>query len=204
MGKTRLLYLGLDPARFQAEGAELFHYPVIRTEPLTTWPLHARDFWRTATHLLLTSRSGARYFRRLCPTGWEGKEVFAVGPATADGEGARLAPVPTQEGMVELIQSAPTGSRFFWPCAETVRGELERALAAKGDLYCICPIYRTVCQRLDPVPDLERFDGIVFTSPSTVKGFCAIWGRLPPDKLWIPIGPVTKAALQKEATKPFY
>jgi uroporphyrinogen-III synthase len=46
------------------------------------------------------------------------------------------------------------------------------------------------------VPNLAAFDEIVFTSPSTIEAFLAIFGALPRDKILTPVGPVTEAALR--------
>ncbi len=62
--------------------------------------------------------------------------------------------------------------------------------------FVACDLYDTVTQKLEPVPDLKTIDEIVFTSPSTVRGFLEIFGHLPQDKRWHAIGPITARALR--------
>jgi uroporphyrinogen-III synthase len=56
-------------------------------------------------------------------------------------------------------------------------------------------LYDPIFQAPLPIPNLDEFDEIVFTSPSTVRAFLAIYGEIPKDKIIAPIGPITKMSL---------
>ena len=62
-------------------------------------------------------------------------------------------------------------------------------------LYQACDLYDTVAQALEPKPNLDEVEEIVFTSPSTVSAFLEIFGSLPKGKKLIAIGPVTEQVL---------
>jgi uroporphyrinogen-III synthase len=57
-------------------------------------------------------------------------------------------------------------------------------------------LYDTVTQKLEPKPDLNHVQEIVFTSPSTVLAFLEIFGALPKGKKLIAIGPITQQQLE--------
>jgi uroporphyrinogen-III synthase len=62
----------------------------------------------------------------------------------------------------------------------------------------VCDLYDTVPQKLEPIPDLNAIDEIVFTSPSTVRAFVEIFRHIPQDKTLTCLGPITQEELQKE------
>ena len=57
-------------------------------------------------------------------------------------------------------------------------------------------LYDTISQVIQPKPNLDHVDEIVFTSPSTVKAFIEIFGVLPRGKKCLAIGPITEQALR--------
>lgn len=174
------LYLGLRPK------AGTIHYPVIKTVPLEVQSVE--EF----THIIFTSQTTVEYWK------WplEGKVVIAIGEATA-----KMLPNPlialeaTQEGIIALLQTIPLqNARICYPKSKRARPLLAEYLQ-KFSSFTV-DLYDTVCQKPEPVPNLDAFDEIVFTSPSTVEGFIKIFGKLPKNKRLVPIGPVTKRALQ--------
>lgn len=187
-----ILYLGLDPSRYVHEGT-LVHYPIIRTIPVQELDAAAKQFLSTATHFLFTSRTAVQHWFKLSSIC---KESLAIGPATAAalqerGFSPQIAPVATQEGMVQMLHHLPT-ARFFWPRSSGARPFLANFLGPRVQCF---DLYKTVAHCTLPLPDLAQFDEIVFTSPSTVEAFIALFGALPRDKKLTPIGPVTRSAL---------
>jgi uroporphyrinogen-III synthase len=61
--------------------------------------------------------------------------------------------------------------------------------------YQACDLYDTLSQWIEPKPDLDQVNEVVFTSPSTVKAFLEIFGGLPKGIKCLAIGPVTQQAL---------
>ncbi len=191
-----ILYLGLDPSRYEADGP-LLHYPVIATKRL---PFLFPSDWPEATHLLFTSRSAVFHWEH-----FEGKEILAIGEATAQplrdrGLNPLVASDATQEGMVALLNRFDLrGTYLVWPRSSKSRNVLTDYLQALAPLTKFLPIdlYETCYQRFMPIPPLESITEIVFTSPSTVEGFLRIYGSLPKDKKLTPIGPITKRAIDR-------
>lgn len=198
-----ILYLGLDPSRYP-QSRKLLHYPVIRTEKIHSESfLQAKVLWPQFTHVIFTSKTAVSYWFEE-ETG-EGKIVIAVGKSTAEelekrGIDPLVAKRETQEGVIELLETLDLrGAYIFWPRSKRARPVLESYLSHMR--YCALDLYDTVLQKPEPVPDLREVDEIVFTSPSTVRGFLAIYGFLPKNKTLRAIGPVTRESM--DSLQPF-
>jgi len=90
---------------------------------------------------------------------------------------------------------------FFMPRSSSSRPIIVNFFQERQIRYQSCDLYDTVTQILEPRPDLDQIDEIVFTSPSTVRAFIEIFGTLPNGKRLIAIGPVTEEALKVEISK---
>jgi uroporphyrinogen-III synthase len=102
----------------------------------------------------------------------------------------------TAEGVVELLEKHDfSGAYFLWPHSLLSRPLLSDYLASRKIPCDACVFYETHTRRPASLPDLSLYDEIVFTSPSTVDAFVALYGALPTDKLLTPIGPVTAKRL---------
>ena len=189
-----ILYLGIDAP----EG--VFHYPVIRTEKIESPQLmQALTIQDRFTHLIFTSKNGVRHWHESGGT-FSGTAI-AIGNATAEklfqlGAAALIAPNATQEGVIALLETMPLENAFlFYPRSKLARPCLANYLHKRSVPACIFDLYDTVFQKIEPVPDLNLFDEIVFTSPSTVDGFLRIFEKLPRDKKLTAIGPITHQAI---------
>ena len=74
---------------------------------------------------------------------------------------------------------------------------LEQALKKQGALIVPCFAYRNLMPDDLPQLDLESFDEIMFSSPSTAKNFKQRYQRLPQGIKIKSIGSVTKKAVRK-------
>lgn len=210
MKEVKTLYLGLDPSRYSKDGL-LLHYPIIQTVPYSVAhpklaaALHRFDQF---SHLILTSRAAVKYLTEaLEEVGSSalqllGKQIFAVGKGTAlaienaGGSVTAIAHPESSEGIVALLdQFDLSQSSLFYAHSDRARKVIRDALQARGLNYCVAPLYTTVVQKIEPLPDLEQFNEIVFTSPSCVEAFLEVFGDFPKDKKLVPIGTVTKAYL---------
>lgn len=202
----RCLYLGLDPVRFPYSG-EVVHYPVIKIVPRALDDPEIQAAFSAlpdCTHLLFTSKSSVEiFFDHFAAKKWPHQQLVAIGRVTADfltQRGHRVdltAREETQEGLVEcLAPSQLKEAYFFLPRSSLSRAVLTKHFDAHHIRYKSCTLYDTHFQHLHPVPDLADFDTIVFTSPSTVKGFLNIYRTLPSDKELLAIGPITADALR--------
>lgn len=202
----RILYLGLDPQHYRRQvKGEVVHWPVIQIVPrpmsdpcvqetLLRFPLYS--------HLIVTSKSTIKilsnYLTQLKIKNWKNKITVAVGKVTAAAlleEGikpARIAQEETAEGLVaELDQLNLTNAHLFWPHSSQARSVIKDFLVAKQVKHTTCILYDPRPYLIDPLPCLEDFDAIVFTSPSTVDAFFQCFKMLPAHLELVPIGPIT-------------
>ena len=194
--KKKILYLGLDPSRYPEE---VTHYPIIRTIPRPFDEKVEANF-NSSTHLIFTSRSAVRILQkeRLC---FEGKIVIAVGKGTA----ALLERVDfvaqdeCAEGIVELLKQLDLReAHLFWPHSALSRPVIRNFLEGSVIRNTDCIVYDTLPNKVTPLPSLDEYDEIVFTSPSTVNAFLDLFGPLPKDKILTAIGSVTESKLELE------
>ncbi|HUD01320.1 MAG TPA: uroporphyrinogen-III synthase [Rhabdochlamydiaceae bacterium] len=192
------LYLGTDPEN--TEG--LIHYPVIKTVPLEI-PSHIREDFPDYTHILFTSKNAVAIFltqfQRL-----EKKQIIAIGKSTAaklTQEGFAphfIASDESQEGVIELLKAQDLHDAYiFYPRSTLARKKLEKFMVDRGIRHQVCDLYETVFQKPKPFPDFSTIDEIIFTSPSTVKGFIAAFGAISSNKKLTCIGPITEEELKK-------
>ena len=201
----RVLYLGIDPSNYVAEG-EIVHYPIIRTVLQVTWTEELRHSALQCTHWLFTSPSAVKHWFSLDGVAdvMVGKQIIALGAATATalkihGFHSLVAEIPTQEGVIATLDTLSLDSAYLgWPHSSKARPLLAGYLAQKKIAWLDIDLYDTLPQKIEPLPDVLAFDEIVFTSPSTVDAFCEVFGPIPWDKRIVPIGPITAARLAEK------
>lgn len=182
-----------DLARaIEAAGGRAWPAPAIATEPIEPCPVLPRCRWT-----LVTSRNAARLL-----AGVPLDHVGAVGPGTA--EELALAGIAVDlvaesgEGGAGLAEAflglgEPRGTSVLLPQAREARPELGERLAAAGYDVRAVAIYQT--RRLDPALP-ERFDAIVFASPSAVRDVRRAGARV------VAIGATTAGAARKIGLEP--
>jgi len=193
--KNKVLYVGTDPSRFSA-ARDLVHCPLIETRPLPICDSIRRDF-DAFTHVILTSPNAARILASQMPL--HIKKVLAIGVGTAEQIRCRCfatASPETQEGMIDLLEKLPLeNSYLFYPRSSLARPLLATYLKERGLRHQTYDLYETVYLKPHPLPLMDDFDEIVFTSPSTIKAFLALYGSLPKNKKFTCVGPITEQAL---------
>lgn len=212
MAHHKVLHLGLTPPS-PAEGRVITHCPIIRIVPVPPHdPLTTAAFamMENYSHLLFTSQPAVELFFTYLPTFGYSKEAvankafFAVGTKTAskiksylDADIA-IAKEETAEGIVSLLEKTSLeNAQLFWPHSSLSRPLITDWLVSKGVRHHAIALYHTFPITLSPLPDLNSYDEIVFTSPSTIDAFIKNYGSLPKNKLFTCIGPVTRAHLEK-------
>ena len=165
--------------RLLALGHEVYHVPLIRIEPLSDEPIDVSGYdW-----IVVTSPNGARELlrRAVGPL----PRIAAIGRATADavGHADLVAPVSTQEGLVEAMPRAP--GRVLVAVAEDARGYLADALRADT-----VPLYRTLPLVPEQPPD---GDLCLLASASAARSF----GALATGIGAVSIGPETTRAARE-------
>jgi uroporphyrinogen-III synthase len=188
------LYVGTDPSRY---GREVVHCPLIEIRPLPICIEIQRDF-DAFTHVILTSPNAAR----ILEMPFQDKKILAIGVGTAEIIEQRglncfaIASFETQEGMIALLNRLSLKNGYiFYPRSSTARPLLANYLNEAGLRHAISDLYETVFLKPDPLPSLDAFDEIVFTSPSTVQSFLELYGSFPPNKKLTGIGPITEQAI---------
>lgn len=198
----RFLTLGPEPLLSLKEANQL-HYPVLGICP-TNCSLEGNF-----SHLLLTSKTSVRIlFERAGRAFFVGKTILAVGKATAtllqkeQITVDHIAQDETAEGVLALLDTLfLANSNLLWPHSERARKVLEEGLKKRG-LSFYAPILYTLELQVPPNrPPLTAFDGILFSSPSTIDGFLNAYHHFPKGKILRAIGPVTQAALNSALSK---
>ena len=129
------------------------------------------------------------------------KRIGAIGVKTAQrieahgGIPAFVAVQETLEGMIAALEQEKI-KFLLWPRSALSRPLLTQWLQEQQTAYFAPPFYDTLPCFPSPLPDLEQFDELLFTSPSTVDAFLAAYGQFPPGKLCRAIGPITAAHIR--------
>lgn len=207
----RVLFTGLSAKRFFLKGT-YFHLPMIKIKPLDDYAdfdRHIRVI-RSFDWIVFTSRYAAQYFfQRLVKIGLDARalqniKISAVGSSTAAtlrnlGIIADLIPqVETSKGLLDTFKRIPLeGRKIFLPHSDISDKGLANGLRNFGAEVTGCIAYRNIMPGNLPDLDLDKFDEIIFTSPSCVRNFVKRYGK-PPKKTAIRcIGDVTLAQAKK-------
>ncbi len=210
-----VLYLGSDPSRYRNSehslGKIVIHFPVIEIlpRPLTQPDIRsALDDLDAYTDVIFTSKHAVIFLAHALQTleVLSCKRVTCVGKSTAEALEARgilpswVAKIETQEGILSGLRLWDwEGAYVLMPRSALARGQLEHFFIERAIRYQVCDLYDTVTKQVDALPDLDQFEEIVFTSPSTVRAFAELFQHYPKSELFAkkltPIGLVTAAAI---------
>lgn len=203
----------------EAAGARVLLVPTIAIEPPQSWaPLDAAlagDFrW-----IVFTSVNGVAMVRRRVEATGLGRDLLerarlaAIGPATAGALGdwgltAEVVPGEyVAESLVECLRPlVGRGEAVLLPRAAETRDVLVRELSALGAHVTEVAAYRTRAAREQAGALREAFadrrvDVVTFTSSSTVRSFCSLFGAVELPRLLSGvavacIGPITRATAE--------
>lgn len=190
--KGRLFYLGLRLP--QALRGTAIHLPLIETrtccEPLPV------GMCRT---VVVTSRTTVEVLSRWT-LDWSSKVAYVVGRKTAN-ECRRLlgtniihvAQPETAEGVCTLLKQIPPIEPIFYPHSLCSRPVLSQFLLTHfSEVHEAC-VYDTRFRHFSNPPVWSEHDRFMFTSPSTVDAFVALYHCLPSASACHCIGPITQA-----------
>ena len=209
------LYLGTDPTFFLLQkggSCRTIHFPVIEIVPKHVEEFElkkAYDDLNLYTHLVFTSKNAVKvFFDHLKEISFpiqdlKNKTVIAVGSVTAEHlrpfgfSSLHVAQFEHQEGVIELLNTLDLEDAYlFFPRSALSRPAIIHYFQKKEIRYQASDLYDIKINKEEPLPDLDLIDEILFTSPSTVKGFLEVFGHLPKNKRLTAIGPITQKALQ--------
>lgn len=198
-----VLYTGIDPARYLRDGVRVTHYPLIKTRARAAGDpgiQQALSLLSQATHLLFTSRMGVAYFSQFA-TQWTHLPCLTIGKATASllfAKGCRqvfVSEKESSEGFMAYLEKFSLNDAFIlYPHSSRARNVIRAYFKERGISFFAYPLYETeFCDQ--PLLDLNVFDKIVFTSPSTVQSFLRLYKTFPKGVALEAIGPVTQSYL---------
>jgi uroporphyrinogen-III synthase len=204
----KVLYVGLNPPSVIVDQVE--HCPLIHIVPRSIDNLLIQNSFQDIeeyTHVVFTSKNGVRiFFKYLDQLNIKiGHQHFiAIGKATAQaieqcGQTVLLTSNDEHaEGLIAAIDKLSfANSYFFWPHSAGSRQVIPNYFKLRNIRFRECVFYETQSFIPSSLPDLKKFQEIVFTSPSTVDAFIEAFGEIPWGKKITPIGPVTEAHLKK-------
>ncbi len=205
----RVLYTGLKTPAGSDRECFISHplidvIPENRDHPTLVAALQDLPFY---THLIFTSQSTVRFFNSLIHNELHLLQhiiVIAVGTATANAlknKGIQVsytAKNECAEGIIEVLHSLNLSDAYIlWPRSDRARSVISDYLKQKGIHYRDPILYQTVLiQPEQKIPPTD-YEAIMFTSPSGIDGFLAVYGSLPQNKEIRTIGPITKNYLKK-------
>jgi len=201
--KRKKLYVGLNPK------GDVTHLPLIEIVPRPFDQVDIASVFADIplyTHIIFTSKSGVEvFFDCLRHHGFdkiEGKKIFAVGKRTAEKlkenglKPSHIATQETQEGVIHLLAMEDLDEAYvLLPQSSKARPSLANTLMLRRVRHQLCHLYDTRVKVPTVKPDLETFDEIIFTSPSTVDAFIEVFGGIPKGKKLTSIGPITERKL---------
>ncbi|MGD2278674.1 MAG: uroporphyrinogen-III C-methyltransferase [Candidatus Omnitrophota bacterium] len=207
----KILFTGLSEERFFLKGTYV-HVPMIKIKELENYGEFDRRLKKLSAYdwIVFTSRYGVKYFfKRLQALGFDSRKignvkVAAIGRSTSSslveyGIMADLVPrVESSRGLVKLFGKIDlAGKKVFMPHSDISDKGLEEKFAKMGAHVTAPVAYRNVMPDDLPELDLERFDEIMFTSPSTVRNFKKRYGKVPENIKVRCIGDVTLREAKK-------
>lgn len=146
--------------------------PLIRIEKNEVEQPEARDFdW-----VIFTSRYGVRYYDKPLHEA----KVASVGPVTSHELKTRgvfpdfESPTESAEGLIDFFRTQPQ-ARILLPRSDKGLKVLSDALVEAGHSVTDLPVYRNIPEPYPVIQNLQDYDKVVFTSPSTVEAFKAIY-----------------------------
>jgi uroporphyrinogen III methyltransferase/synthase len=198
--------------RLSELGAQAVEVPTIEIEPPADWRPFDTALMRLESFdwLIFTSANGVRFFaQRLDASPRDLRclraRICAIGPATASALAAlhlKVDLMPEEyvaESVVAAFEKIPLeGARILLPRAAAARDLIPKELEKRGARVTVVEAYRTVPPRDVQWPEHLHPDWIVFTSPSTVENFCALFGAGRAQGARVAsIGPITSAAARR-------
>ena len=151
--------------------------------------------------LAFTSKHGVEGYRRYSldfPVSSSGKEVYAVGPSTAEqlfkiGLNAHVPGLHNAAALARFIIDETGTGKIAWFCGNRRREEFENLLFDAG--FDVLPVVAYHTRANSKTVDLDEYRALAFYSPSAVEAFQE--GHEIPDLPAFSIGPTTSSALKE-------
>ncbi len=210
--KLNYLHCGTHPDIYHHLG-RIIHFPMIEIKPAVLNQLQQKKLWQdfeSADLIICTSTYAVEYFIKallsIKPSVNFSQKYFAViGAHTQEALGQFgikpfiVAKDETAQGLYEAITNLidVDEKRILFPRSNLPNPFLKDALINKGALVAELAIYENTKPPKRDLPSVQ-IDGIIFTSPSTVKNFLDDYGTIPSSWRIIAKGPVTAKELESK------
>lgn len=199
MNTKRILYLGLPPT-FPPKG-NITYFPLIEIVP-HTWALPSPlEMYRA---IIFTSKHAAQLFQKVYSLLHYQGVILSIGPATTESilpTQARILQAKefTQEGVFQLIKAYAVSGPILYPHSDRARLDLAQGIRSLQIPLESIHLYTTRTRSLTHLPNILKYDQIIFTSPSCVKAFFYYYRGPFLDEKFCAIGKITeKVLLQKK------
>ncbi len=205
-----VLYIGLELPP-HPDDENWTHHPLIKVIPRSKesfsfdiFHSHLEEY----THIIFTSKTAVKILSEQFDPKKVYATIIAVGTSTAEealklGWPAPLTPkTETAEGIIELLNTLDLTQAFvLWPHSALSRPILYDYFDEHHVRLHYPVLYDTVTKIPDPLVDLEKYQAVFFTSPSTVDAFFEVYGKPPLHLELRTIGTVTESYLQSRLAK---
>lgn len=208
-----ILYTGTNPRKYQSVG-NIIHLPMIEIRGV---PLEVDKFATLLAQyeiILLTSRFAVEHFigqavvRPELVEALNQKDIIVIGKDTADAliqydiKPTHIAQEETSVGVLKLLkeQYDVQGRRLLFPRSNLPNPYIKDELAKSDCQVDELIVYENILPSQQELPR-QPIDRIIFTSPSTVKNFITVYGKIPDNWSIICKGPVTQKALTQAGYK---
>ena len=208
----RILFTGLSKERFFTKDI-YFHLPLIKIEPMENYEefdKHLKNI-NKFDWIVFASRYGVEYFfKRLKHIGLDLRilnniKIAAIGNSTKNrlldfGILADLVPEKeSSEGLLEEFRKIDMKEKkIFLPRSDIADKGLQQAFEKLGAKVTTSFAYRNVVPEDLPDLDLDSFDEIMFTSPSTVRNFKKRYKKVPKNVKISCVGDATSKEAKKQ------
>ena len=209
--KRTFLHCGTHPELYEPLG-KIVAWPMIQIKPAQLSEVQTNILLKSLDScdiIICTSWYAAEYFvkalRSINPNIDLKAKIFAViGRRTEKAlqqyalQPQIVSTVETAEGLLKAITKATSvqGKRILFPRSNLPNPLLKESLIAKGAEVTEITIYENTKPPRRNLPSI-LIDGVIFTSPSTVKNFLADYGIIPAHWQIFSKGPVTFKTLQE-------
>ncbi len=213
--EPKILYTGTQPEKYLHLG-NITHYPLIEIidNPLNTLNNNLIDSINNINWLIFTSKYAVHFFfKYINQQGYDtrnlnGIKICSIGKVTSMeltkyGINPDLQPQnDSSEGIINLFREKKIVNRnILIPRSDIALSILPDGLKSLGNSVQTINIYCNIKPINIKKIDIDKFDKIVFTSPSGVKNFFSIYDTIPGNVKIITRGIETQKTLDNEIRK---
>ncbi len=207
-----LLHCGTNPEIYSHLG-KIIHWPMIDIRPVSINEPSLKQILQalgSTDIIIFTSRHAVLYFFKMLLSvkplwSLEAKTFAVVGEQTQrelqkfDIQAAIAAKEETAQGLLKAISEHINvqGKRILFPRSSIPNPFLKDALTAHGAIVTEVTVYENTKPARRNLPSLD-IDGVIFTSPSTVRNFLTDYDTIPGTWQIMAKGPVTLRILKEK------